>query len=183
MIRPIQPAINPVSHRAAIDALEGQRAGYRRYARQIEAQQRTLTDGDGDKALAAAERAAQTFAELEEGARTLAPLLDEARAGAAPDDRREIERRIEEMTREARNAELAIRNLATQLEAWRDAYGRQLADEGIEPGAGGESGTPAAGAAGAAGAGRVAPHAASGYGPRGRAVERRDVPALLDRKG
>ncbi len=183
MIRPIQPAINPVSHRAAIDALEGQRAAYRRYARQIEAQQRTLTDGDGDKALAAAERAAQTFAELEEGARTLKPLLDEAHAGAAPDDRREIERRVEEMSREARTAELAIRNLATQLEAWRDAYGRQLAEEGIEPGAAAEPGVPAAGAAGPGGAGRAASPGQPGYGPRGRAVERRDVPALLDRKG
>ncbi len=183
MIRPIQPAINPVSHRAAIDALEGQRAAYRRYARQIEAQQQALTDGDGDKAVSAADRATQTFAELDEGARALAPLLDEARAGAGDDARRDIERRVDEMAREARNAELAIRNLATQLEAWRDAYGRQLAEEGIEPGASADPGAPAAGGVAAAGAGRVAPHAQTGYGPRGRAVERRDVPALLDRKG
>jgi hypothetical protein len=183
MIRPIQPAINPVSHRAAIDALESQRAGYRRYARQIEAQQRALTDGDGDKALAAADRAAQTFAELDEGARTLAPLLDEARAAGGDDERREVERRIDEMAPEARTAEVAIRNLATQLEAWRDAYGRQLAEEGIEPGGAAESGGAAGGAAaGGPAAGRPAP-ATSGYGPRGRPVDRRGVPALLDRKG
>jgi hypothetical protein len=182
MIRPIQPAINPVSHRAAIDALDGQRAAYRRYARQIEAQQQALTDGDGDKAVAASERAAQTFAELDAGARALAPLLDEARAGAGDDERRDVERRIDEMMREARTAEVAIRNLATQLEAWRDAYGRQLAEEGIEPGATPDdaAGAPRVLTGGASAAG---PGYGSGYGPRGRPVDRRGVPALLDRKG
>ncbi len=182
MIRPIQPAINPVSHRAAIDALDGQRAAYRRYARQIETQQQALTDGDGDRALSAAERAATTFAELDGGARALAPLLDEARAGGSEEQRREIERQVDEMMREARSAELAIRNLTTQLEAWRDAYGRQLAEVGLEPGGSPEGCATPAGVAAPAGA---APggYAPPGYGPRGRPGDRQGVPALLDRKG
>lgn len=165
MTSSIRSAINPIAQRAAIDALEAQRAAYQRFARMVEQQQAALGGGDGDRAVAFADQAALWFRELEQGARALAPLVAEARASGAPADAQEMRRRIEELTRDSQRAEQAIRNLATQLEAWRDAYGRQLSDVGLAPG-----GAPTPGPEERAG----------GYGPRGGGGA---VPSLIDRRG
>jgi hypothetical protein len=175
---PIRPAINPLAHRAAIDALEAQRAAYQRFARMVEQQQPALADGDGQRAAAFADEAVLGFQELEEGAKRLAPLVAEARATGSADEAQAMRRELDALTREATRAELAIRNLSVQLEAWRDAYGRQLDEMGIAVGgasASGAPGDPAQSASSAAG-----PQARSGrggYGPRGA------VPSLIDRKG
>ena len=122
------------AQRAAIDALEAQRAAYRRFARQAEAQQGGLAGGDVDQVAAFTEGAAHTVRALDDGARHVRSLVDHASGGASPDALREIERLMNSMMTEARNAETSIRNLTTQLEAWRDAYGRQLTELGITPG-------------------------------------------------
>jgi hypothetical protein len=87
------------------------------------------------------------------------------------------------MMRAAREAETAIHNLTAQLEAWRDAYARQLSDVGLTPqGGAAAAGAPSASTAGAeAGAGG----GASGYGPRGRHARAvaPPAPSLIDRKG
>jgi hypothetical protein len=69
---------------------------------------------------------------------------------------------------DARGAETAIRNLSSQLEVWRDAYGRQLAELGINP-TGGDAGDGDAAKPGAP------------YGPvrDGSA----GLPRMLDRQG
>src|ERR1041384_432094 len=128
------PPIDLSSHRAAIDALEAQRAAYRRFARQAEAQQAATSAGDVGAAEAFTDGAVHTVAQLHEHARSVRDLVDAASSRASDVQLREIEHRVAEMVREARNAETAIRNLSTQLEAWRDAYGRQLAEIGIVPG-------------------------------------------------
>lgn len=185
MIRPIRPAIDPNAHKAAIDALQAQRAAYQRYARAMEAQARQpLGNGNGgDVAVLTADEAARGFAELEEGAGRLRPALDAVAEGGSPDQVAEVQRQMEQLMRDARAAEAAIQNMTTQLEAWRDAYGRQLAELGLTPGgAGGETvGVgDAARAASPIDAGRAR---TAGYGPRSRAGERAGVPAMLDRKG
>jgi hypothetical protein len=168
-MKPISPAIDPLSQRSAIDALEAQRAAYRRFAQQAQAQSATLGTGDVDPVAAFADGAAQDMTSLHHGARTVGTIMDAARGGGmSPSDLAELERRMEAMMREARDAETAIRNLTTQLEAWRDAFGKQLADLGITPGAtsSASSDTPA-------------DPAARGYGQR----EVARAPRLLDRKG
>jgi hypothetical protein len=179
MLRTSTTHLDPLAHRAAIDALEAQRAAYRRYARAMEAQQRTLTDGDGDRASAVAETASRGFDELQTGARRLQPLLERASEAGTPEQLVEMRRQMEELMREARSAEAAIQNMSVQLEAWRDAYGRQLAELGIVPGGSEAERTPE-GAAGAAEA-----RASGGYGRTGAQARRTagTVPSLIDRRG
>ncbi|MBV9880271.1 MAG: hypothetical protein JO180_07240 [Gemmatirosa sp.] len=168
-MHPISPAIDPQAHRAAIDALEAQRAAYRRFARDAEAQQGPLAGGDLVAITAFTDSAAQEVGTLHEGAHAARKLVDEASKGAQEAQLRELERRMSDMTREARNAETAIRNLSTQLEAWRDAYGRQLTELGISPG----GTTPGAEAP-------DTPARRTGYGaPAGGDAP----PRILDRKG
>lgn len=175
----VTPPIDPLAHRAAIAALEAQRAAYQRYARTVDAQREAIAGGSGARAVDAADAATRGYDELAEGARALGPLVERARAGSEAEQQDALQRRIDAVAREARAAEAAIRNLATQLEAWRDDYGRQLAEVGIEPGSAPDGGaSPVAG-----GAPRPGVVPASGYGPRGRGGERRGVPSLLDRKG
>jgi hypothetical protein len=162
-MQPISPPIDPQAHRAAIDALEAQRAAYRRFARQAEAQQNGLSGGDVAQVDAFTEGAGREIAELQEGARAVRSLVDAVSPGASVDQLREIERRMVDMMREARLAEMAIHNLTTQLEAWRDAYGRQLAELGLTPG--GES------------AGDAPDPSRRGYGGPAAA------PRILDRRG
>jgi hypothetical protein len=163
MTSSIRPAINPIAQRAAIDALEAQRAAYQRFARLVEQQQQALGDGDGDRAVAFADEAVLGFQELERGAARLAPLVAEARATGAPVDVQAMRRRLDDLARDAQRAEQAIRNLATQLEAWRDAYGRQLSEVGLAPGGGAAAPEERAG----------------GYGARAGGA----VPSLIDRRG
>ena len=80
MIAPTAP-LDPLAHRAAIDALEAQRAAYQRYARLVEAQQRVLNDGDADKVVLFSERATRDLAQLEQGAAALGPLVERATVG------------------------------------------------------------------------------------------------------
>jgi hypothetical protein len=166
----------PIAHRGALDALEAQRAAYQRYARLVEQQRQTLGDGDADRAAAFAGVAARENDALEDGARGLVPLVERARTEGSDVVRVELERRVDALMREAQAAELAVRNLATQLEAWRDAYGRQLAELGLAPGA--EDGAT------------VSPTGdlrapTGGYGPRGVGAQRTTgaVPSLIDRRG
>ncbi len=178
MLRTTAHHLDPLAHRAAIDALEAQRAAYRRYARAMEAQQQTLGDGDGDRASAAAELAVRGFDELQTGARRLQPLLEQVGEAGAPEQLVEMRRQMEELMRDARAAEAAIQNMSVQLEAWRDAYGRQLTELGIVPGGGDAE------RAGEAGAGSDA-RASGGYGPSGTQTRRMvgAVPSLIDRRG
>jgi hypothetical protein len=140
-MRPLSTAIDLQAQRAAIDALEAQRAAYRRFARQAEAQQGALSGGDVDVIAEFTDGAAVEVGVLHEGAVGVRALVEAASAGASEAQLVDIERRMADMMREARNAETAIRNLSTQLEAWRDAYGRQLAELGLTPG--GEPGAEA----------------------------------------
>jgi hypothetical protein len=166
----VTPPHNAATHRAAIDALEAQRAAYRRYARTVEQQQGALNDGDADKLAAFADEATAGFEELERGARALHPLVERARAAAAPDEAHSLRRVLDELAQDARAAELAIHNLTLQLEAWRDAYGRQLSALGLPPGAA-RDGThdPA----------RHGPYVQPGFGRTPGAAR----PTLIDRKG
>ena len=175
-MRPIQPAIDPLAHKTAIDAMEAQRAAYRRFARNAEMQRQSLGDGDGDRALAAADATAREFEGLALGARELQPLLEQAAASAAPDQLPDLQRQLDDMLREARHAEAAIHNLTLQLEAWRDAYGRQLAEVGLAPGGdAGDDGLAVAAAAPGTGS-PYAPAPRGARAPTGR-------PTLLDRTG
>ena len=182
MIRPTTPTIDPAAHTAAMDALEAQRAAYRRFARAVDGQRATLNDGDGDKATAVTADATRGFSELEEGARRLEPMVREVRDGGSADQLRDMQRRMEALMRDANTAETAIHNLSLQLEAWRDAYGRQLADLGLVPGSAGEAGENGA-APDAAGAAetpaRRGPYVQPGFG-RSHAASR---PTLIDRRG
>ena len=161
----IAPPIDPLSHRAAIDALEAQRSAYRRFARMAEAQQDHLASGDADQVAAFTDGAARTVRELHDGVRDVRALVDQASQHASTAQRQDIERLMNAMMSEARNAETAIRNLTTQLEAWRDAYGRQLSDLGVTPGATDDP-TPSS-------AGRRSAYDAT----------HRGTPRILDRKG
>ena len=177
MLRTTTPQLDPLAHRAAIDALEAQRAAYRRYARAMEAQQVTLNDGDGDRASAASEMAVRGFDELQAGARRLQPLLELVSEAGAPEQLVELRRQTAALMREARAAEAAIQNMSVQLEAWRDAYGRQLAELGIVPG--GVDAERSGEGSGSDGRG------AGGYGPSGAPARRTvgAVPSLIDRRG
>lgn len=182
------PPLDPMAHRAAIDALEAQRAAYRRYARTVDGQREALSDGDGDRALAAVSRVAEGTQELEAGARRLQPLLDAARGRGSADERRTLDRHLDALTREAQAAEAAVHNMTAQLEAWRAAYGRELADAGVTPGtdAGPESDPLAAGVdvgVGAAAGGVASPPRAGVYGRRPRAGTGPHPPSLIDRRG
>jgi hypothetical protein len=180
MIRPtVRPVINPIAHKAAIDALEAQRAAYRRFARTVEGQRLQINDGDGDKAIAAGAEAARGFEELEEGARRLEPMLRDIRDGGTADQLQEMERRMQELMRDARLAESAIQNLSLQLEAWRDAYGRQLAELGFAPGASAEASANGGQQGTAAPTGPRRPYVQPGFG-RGTGNSR---PTLIDKKG
>lgn len=139
----VRPVLDPLAHKSAIDALEAQRAAYRRYARTVEAQRAAVGDGDGDRAMAAVDRAASDFVELTEGARRLEPLVRQVHETGSLDQVRDMERQMERLMREARQAEAAIQNMTTQLEAWRDAYGRQLAEVGVVPGGAGSGASDA----------------------------------------
>lgn len=130
----IPTSIDLHAQRTAIDALEAQRAAYRRFARLAESQQSSLATGDVDQVSAFTDGAAQTVRDLDAGARHVRTLVDRASHTASEAELREVERMMNSMMTEARNAETSIRNLTTQLEAWRDAYGRQLTELGITPG-------------------------------------------------
>lgn len=132
-MRPVIPPLDPLAHKAAIDAMEAQRAAYQRYARLVESQQQALNDGDADRATAVADEVTFGSQALEASARELAPLVAHARGAGSSDQREEIQRTIEALARDAQKAEQAIRNLSSQLEAWRDATGRELAEVGIVP--------------------------------------------------
>lgn len=168
----IVQSLSPASHRAAIDALEAQRAAYRRLARDAEAQQTATSGGDVTQASSFAESTSSRVDALHEGARATQALVDGATPNASAQELRELELRMDDMMREARNAELAIRNLTTQLEAWRDAYGRQLAELGIPPAAVADL------AATGADASRLS-YGATGFGRESKPA----VPRILDRKG
>jgi hypothetical protein len=178
MSSPVRLALDPLAHQTAIQALEAQRAAYARFARTMDAHRSAVAGGSGDAAVAAADAAARGHDELAAGARRLAPLVAVAGAPAPGDDTEhaEVARRLDAVMQEARAAEAAIHHLTAQLEAWRDAYGRQLAELGLPPGA---AGPAPDGVAPTAGAGR----AAAGYAPRSAAGDRPQAPALLDRKG
>jgi multidrug resistance efflux pump len=179
----IRPAIDPIAHRAAMDAIQAQRAAFQRYARALDAQRASLDDGAGDRALAAADAAVRGHDELAEGARRLGPLVERATRGGDTESSREVQRQMEELLTQARSAEAAIQNMASQLEAWRAEYGRQLAEAGLTPG-----GTPAAeardaglvgAATGDAGAARH-PYTAAGAGSAAGGAGR---VSLIDRRG
>ena len=177
-MRPIiNPPLDPLAQKAAINALEAQRAAYRRYARTVEAQQHTFGDGDGDKAVQAVDTAVRGFAELDEGAKKLQPLVDHALSNGAPDQVQDMQRRMEDLLRDARNAETAIQNLTSQLEAWRDAYGKQLTNLGMTPGS-------TAGGTSDVAAGTDATDAARRAGPYAKTpgVKPRTQSYVLDRK-
>jgi hypothetical protein len=166
-MRPVSSLLDPLAHKAAIDAMEAQRAAYRRFARLVETQQQSLNHGDADRAATVADEVTLGSAELEAGARELAPLVAHARGAAGEGQREEIQRTIEALAHDAQKAEQAIRNLSSQLEAWRDATGRQLSELGIVPD-GANDGTP------------------SPDTPRGRygaPNANAPVPRILDRRG
>ena len=123
--------LNPAVYKSAITALEAQRAAYQRYARMVEAQNASLGSGDSDRVAQFAESAVKELGELEEGARKLEPQLDQLRSVSSREELQEIRRMLDDLARDARAAELSIQNLTTQLEAWRDEYGRQLGDLGV----------------------------------------------------
>ena len=211
-MRTVLPVLDPLAQQAAINLLEAQRAAYRRYARAVETQRQSLGDGDGDRAVAAAASAASGLDMLHESARALHPVLDRASRLADPNQLRELQSRMGDMMRDAQFAASAIDNLTAQLQAWRDAYGRQLAEVGLAPGSaaghGPGLGTTVPGSpelsgalverlgvdrSGATvGAGpHVGVESAVGSGPdawRGyqlpdRAGTRHSVPSLIDRRG
>lgn len=199
MLPSVKPALDPLSQRAAIDALEAQRAAYRRYARTVEDHSRAVGGGDADRAVAASEIAARGADELEAGARALRPHLDRVREQGSPDQQADVQRQLETLATDADRAQTAIQNLTAQLDAWRVAYGRQLSATGVTPGsAGARSGAGAGGdGTGLPGADARSTDVATtdvrggdfraqdgrGYGPRGRATPGHPAPKLLNRVG
>jgi hypothetical protein len=167
MLPPVRPSLDPLAHRAAIQALEAQRASYARFARTMDVHRTALAGGAGDAATAAAEAAVRGHDELAEGARRLAPLV--AAAQADPAAREDVGRRMDAVMDGARAAEAAIHNLTAQLEAWRDAYGRQLAELGVTPG--GDGAAPATP--------QPAPYERPGFGGQSPP----SPPRLIDRTG
>ena len=208
MLPSVKPALDPFSQRAAIDALEAQRSAYQRYARTVDDQTRTVGTGDADAAVTAAGVAARGFDALDTGARALRPHLDLVRANGSPDQQDDVQRRLATLASDADRAQTAIQNLTSQLDAWRLAYGRQLAAVGLTPGSGG---SPAAGSTGmgSIGTGSTGTGSTVGgttsnngdgsiassrpyetgaqdsrsYGPRGQTGSGRPVPSLLNRLG
>ncbi len=193
MLPSVKPALDPLAQRAAIDALEAQRAAYRRYARTVDDQSQTVATGDADRAVAAGDVVARGFDELEAGARVLRPHLARVSEQGSPDQQADVQRRLESLTSDADRAQSAIQNLTAQLDAWRLAYGRQLASVGLTPGGagGGADGAAAVGTGGRTadpGLGGVTPPGGRpsdprGYGPRGQATDVRASPKLLNRLG
>ena len=179
-MRPLSVSLDPLAHRATMDALDAQRAAYRRYARSLDAQRGTLTDGDADQAGAVVDEALAGFSALDVGARRLQPALERARAGASGDQLHELQQRVDDLMLAARTAETAIHNLSTQLEAWRDAYGRQLVELGITPGGHPDESAPASGGTDGGDGG---PRAGTAYGPPGSGREAAVPPRILDRQG
>jgi hypothetical protein len=177
-MRSVTPSLDPLAYRAAIDALEAQRAAYRRYARTVEAQGTSLGDGDGDRATALADLTARGFDELETSARRLDPVLRQVTESGSATQIQEVQGQMAEMMREAREAETAIRNLTLQLEAWRDAYGRQLAELGFPPRPDAEA-VEGQAPAGTSTSGRRRPYVQPGFG-RGAGTTR---PTLIDKTG
>ena len=123
--------VNPAVYKSAIGALEAQRAAYQRYARMVEAQNASLGGGDTDRVAQFAESATRDLGEIEQGARQLEPQLEVLRGVSSAEQMHEVRRMLDDLARDARTAELSIQNLTTQLEAWRDEYGRQLGDLGV----------------------------------------------------
>ncbi len=210
MLPPVRPALDPLAQRAAIDALEAQRAAYRRYARTVDDQTKSVVGGDADGAMTAATVAARGLDELDAGAQALQPHLDRVRQEGSPDQQADVQLRLETLSGDANRAQSAIQNLTAQLDAWRVASKRQLSEVGLTPGSGaglttGAGGDSAAGATpttstatdpAATGTSRgsdrgaVTPepgepraHDQRGYGPRGQAGVLRPAPTLLNRFG
>jgi hypothetical protein len=197
MLPTVKPALDPLAQRAAINALEAQRAAYQRYARTVEDQSRAVSGGDADRAVSASDVAARGADELEAGARALRPHLDRVRDQGSPDQQADVQRRLETLASDAERAQGAIQNLTAQLDAWRVAYGRQLASVGLPPGGIGqggdglEVGTAGSGGGagpaepirldGPAGDGRAGDRRA--YGPRGHVTTGGTAPTLLNRLG
>jgi len=123
--------LNPAVYKSAITALEAQRAAYQRYARMVEAQQGSLGHADMERVAQFAEHASTELDELERGARQLEPQLDILRSVAHREEALEVRRLLDDLARDAQLAQLSIQNLTTQLEAWRDEYGRQLGELGV----------------------------------------------------
>lgn len=194
MLPTVKPALDPLAHRAAIDALEAQRAAYRRYAGTVDEQSRAVGGGDADRAVAASEVAARGFDELDAGARALRPHLDRVREQGSPEQQADVQRRLDTLASDAERAQSAIQNLTAQLDAWRVAYGRELAAVGVTPG-GSDGGGTNQGVDAGAGApvasagpaelrtGEPRQHTARGYGPRGQPAPGRPAPKLLNRLG
>ncbi|HEY0777148.1 MAG TPA: hypothetical protein VGD56_04200, partial [Gemmatirosa sp.] len=160
-----------------------------------------------DSAVAAAATAARGFDELDAGAKALRPHLDRVREQGSPDQQADVQRRLATLSSDADRAQSAIQNLTSQLDAWRLAYGRQLAAVGLTPGSSGGTGTttsagstagvaigadPGSVGTGARPAeasgtdvvlGEARPHDSRGYGPRGQAGVARPAPSLLNRLG
>lgn len=211
MLPPVKPALDPFAQRAAIDALEAQRSAYQRYARTVDDQTRAVGNGNADSAVTAASTAARGFGELDAGAQALRPHLDRVREQGSPDQQADVQHRLATLSSDADRAQTAIQNLTSQLDAWRLAYGRQLAAVGLTPGSSGSTtatattnGAASGGAAGSAsnaaegvasrarpaepgtptsGAGEPRSHDSRGYGPRGQAGSGRPAPTLLNRLG
>ena len=201
MLPSIKPSLDPFAQRAAIDALEAQRAAYRRFARTVDDQTQSVSTGDADRASAATAVAARGFDELDAGAQALRPHLDRVREQGSPDQQSDMQRRLETLSSDADRAQSAIQNLTAQLDAWRIAYGRQLASVGITPG--GASSTSGSGTVSGVGSGDVGSRPADrgssiaadpggaesrardgrSYGPRGQAAGGRAAPTLLNRLG
>jgi hypothetical protein len=147
-----------------------------------------VAGGDGDAATTAAAAAEAGHAQLADGVRRLAPLVEAARTGGTDGEREELQRQIDSMMDQARAAETAIQNLTRQLEVWHAAYSRQLAEVGVVAGeaAPGASDTAAPLPAGAPVPGSGAGNGAgvTAYDRRGPAVERSAVVRpLIDRRG
>lgn len=193
MLPSVKPALDPLAQRAAINALEAQRAAYRRYARTVDDQTSAVASGDADRAASAADTAARGFDELETGARALRPHLDRVRDEGSSDQQSEVRRQLDSLSVDADRAQAAIQNLTAQLDAWRVAYGRQLASVGITPGGTAGSGSDGTAAVDGGARGPDAAHDVNGseprardsrgYGPRGQAGAGRPAPALLNRIG
>lgn len=198
MLPSVKPALDPLAQRAAIDALEAQRAAYQRYARTVEDQSRAVSGGDADRAVAASDVAARGADELEAGARALRPHLDRVRDQGSPEQQADVQRRLVTLSSDAERAQSAIQNLTAQLDAWRVAYGRQLAAAGLAPGGIGQGGGDSleVGAVGQSGGPSAAepgrPDARTGdwragdrggYGRRGHVTAGGSAPTLLNRLG
>jgi hypothetical protein len=168
----IRPALDPLAQRAAIQALETQRAAYARYARGMDGHRAAVAAGDGGAALAATAAAEDGHRELDEGARRLAPLVEAAHAAGGDADREVLRRQVDAMMAQARAAETVIHNLTQQLEAWHAAYSRQLAETGVVAGEGGAAG------------GDAASGGPASYHRRGSAADAgTPVRPLIDRRG